>query len=562
MNLENTFRLNTEGKKIYNLPSGYKQLEYIESSGTQYIDTGVTGRGGLSTEAKAMPLTEETTGLLSCRSETEGRVYLGFRVYNSHINLGFKSEIQSAVTVVPNKVYTATYDTKNNIGKVILDGTEIINTSIDSSFNSGYTMYMFGTNAHTGIVAYAALRAYYLIIKDENNTLVRDFVPCQNASGEYGMYDMITKKFFGNAGTGTFIGGPEVKDVKHIAKDGTILWQRAVEKTTEKSGNISFENTRKAENLAYAGWAEDFVTRINNNTKAKIETFDGKNCLWFDASAGYGDYDHKYIFKTDFKENIQYRFNFDIYVTASSGNMNIIIYYTDNSASYAPLGTPSSWKNVTITSTANKTIKDIRATWVGGEQYIDLDTFMVYEGTDNKPYYPAFPHTQVLPSVKAYGKTIEAKIQEELWGRYVPVEYIESTGTQWINTEVVPTNSVSFETEIEVNTVAQDKPIIASVGSYGGASFPEGYGITCYSNRWYYGNNSGERNAGTYDPTIGTKYTIQFNKNNSIIINDITIVDNSLDINPPLANDQKLYISYRRGGTDRKGSFKYYYVKF
>ena len=34
------------------LPSGYKQLEYIESSGTQYIDTGIVASSGFEVEIK------------------------------------------------------------------------------------------------------------------------------------------------------------------------------------------------------------------------------------------------------------------------------------------------------------------------------------------------------------------------------------------------------------------------------------------------------------------------------------------------------------------------------
>ena len=40
----------------------------------------------------------------------------------------------------------------------------------------------------------------------DNGTLVRDYVPCMTADGEVGLYDVVTRMFFGNAGTGVFIG--------------------------------------------------------------------------------------------------------------------------------------------------------------------------------------------------------------------------------------------------------------------------------------------------------------------------------------------------------------------
>lgn len=44
----------------------------------------------------------------------------------------------------------------------------------------------------------------------DNETLVRNFVPCKNASGAVGLYDTVGAQFYANAGTGTFTAGPEI----------------------------------------------------------------------------------------------------------------------------------------------------------------------------------------------------------------------------------------------------------------------------------------------------------------------------------------------------------------
>lgn len=44
----------------------------------------------------------------------------------------------------------------------------------------------------------------------ENGQLVRDFLPCRNASGVAGLYDPVTERFYANAGTGAFIGSDEI----------------------------------------------------------------------------------------------------------------------------------------------------------------------------------------------------------------------------------------------------------------------------------------------------------------------------------------------------------------
>ena len=42
------------------------------------------------------------------------------------------------------------------------------------------------------------------------NTVIRNYIPCKNAGGVVGLYDLIGQKFYGNSGTGSFTAGPEV----------------------------------------------------------------------------------------------------------------------------------------------------------------------------------------------------------------------------------------------------------------------------------------------------------------------------------------------------------------
>ncbi|MBR1653696.1 MAG: hypothetical protein IJ690_07615 [Clostridia bacterium] len=141
-------------------------------------------------------------------------------------------------------------------------------------------------------------------------------------------------------------------------------------------------------NLAYTGWAEDFVNRVNDTSKAKILTYDNKNCLYYTASAGYNDYDNKYMFKTNWKENTQYSISFDLKASlANTGN--IAIYYTDGTyKSFTAQNTipANTWKNIGMVSETNKTIKYIAGFYNDGNCYIDLDSFMVEEGTTQTNY--------------------------------------------------------------------------------------------------------------------------------------------------------------------------------
>lgn len=142
-------------------------------------------------------------------------------------------------------------------------------------------------------------------------------------------------------------------------------------------------------NLAYDGWAQDFVTRINNAEWANIGQYEGRQSLMFLPRAGYGDYDNKYLFKTNFAENTQYTFSFDEYATDQFTSLAVV--YTDGTTEVLFYGSTeyNKWIHVVKTTAQNKTVKYLRANWQGGAKYIDFSSFMCEKSataTDYEPY--------------------------------------------------------------------------------------------------------------------------------------------------------------------------------
>ena len=66
-------------------------------------------------------------------------------------------------------------------------------------------MTLFAVNRTDTPNEYSKSKIYYCKIYN-NGILVRDFVPCIKDDGEVGLYDLIGKQFYGNAGTGVFTG--------------------------------------------------------------------------------------------------------------------------------------------------------------------------------------------------------------------------------------------------------------------------------------------------------------------------------------------------------------------
>ena len=202
---------------------------------------------------------------------------------------------------------------------------------------------------------------------------------------------------------------------------------------------VSGDNLVKIEglNLGYTGWAQDFVSRINDSSKAKLQTYDGRSCLAFMPDAGYDDYDNKYMFKINFKENTQYTFKFDEYCIGSWGNLDIT--YTDGTKQELTGRTANSWNHVVMTSQANKTIKYLSAHWRSNEFInIDLDTFMVYEGTEDINYKPytsqtyhiTLPTGMELCKIGDYQDYIYKNTSNNKWYKYSAIGKVVLDGSE------------------------------------------------------------------------------------------------------------------------------------
>lgn len=145
---------------------------------------------------------------------------------------------------------------------------------------------------------------------------------------------------------------------------------------------------------------------------------------------------------------------------------------------------------------------------------------------------------------------------------YQEVEYLESTGTQFIVTDVYPaTNNYGVRAEVEKTVDGQNIPIFGLINmsvqtDSNETSYPMFPHVTPYSNRWYFASNGNEYNRGVYEDSIGTRYRIvyndanhQFSINGDVIYSNIVVTDN--DINKPLAisfRGQYVYPVYSKFG--------------
>ena len=189
------------------LPSGYQRLMYIESSGTQYINTGVLTKQTLKTYCEYATTTASRTLFGARESTSANSITYGF------FDTGPSSYVGFGRATTKYSITSSQLDgTKHS---VYLDNTTYqidgINQTISNrgTLSKYYNIYL-GTwnNANSADSRMFVGKIYRFTIWD-NSEVIRDLVPCRNGT-TVGMCDTVESKFYANARTGSFTAGPDI----------------------------------------------------------------------------------------------------------------------------------------------------------------------------------------------------------------------------------------------------------------------------------------------------------------------------------------------------------------
>lgn len=188
---------------IGQLPNTYQAVEYIQSSGSAYINTGITPN-------------QDTSVIVDFQYTTNNKVafVLGARVSTSStgytVSSGSGSQLISAYNNSGNRGL-ANFDTNRhtvimNKNQVYIDNALKHETTY-AAFECTGNMFLFACNQKTSSgnidtpYLISTCRIYSCKIYD-NDTLVRNFIPCyQKNTNKPGMYDTITGDFYQNVAT-------------------------------------------------------------------------------------------------------------------------------------------------------------------------------------------------------------------------------------------------------------------------------------------------------------------------------------------------------------------------
>lgn len=182
-----------------------KALDYIATTGTQYIDTGVKPTQNTRIEAE-----------VSGWGADEAATYL----YNATTSYGLQTTNNTLYRAYYGAAYKDFASGTSAADRVTItrDGTTawIGNASVTNdakTFTASYNMLLFAQNSSGTAQNFAKLRLHYFKIY-EGDELIRDYVPCKSKYGAVCLYDRVSGKYVYNAGTYEFLAGPEIGNIE------------------------------------------------------------------------------------------------------------------------------------------------------------------------------------------------------------------------------------------------------------------------------------------------------------------------------------------------------------
>lgn len=229
-------------------------LDYVEATGSQWVDTGIVGRYGTKAEIQAewTGLGEDTT-LLACRgaADTDTRINCANEGYASTVGYGYGFYVRTRILWTDqgknfeserrwelDRIYSIstefakTGDDETTI-RMTVDGVKMMKDEIrktedavtNALVDAGCNLTVFGNNIAGRVTGLARARIYGLKIWQDGE-LKRDFTPVLK-DGRAGFRDAVTGGFFFSASGTELVAGPDASEpdayVEYVESDGVAF---------------------------------------------------------------------------------------------------------------------------------------------------------------------------------------------------------------------------------------------------------------------------------------------------------------------------------------------------
>ena len=191
------------------------EVEYLESTGTQYIDTGIVPLLGTSMHIKFSPLLAYSTYeycFCGAANALNSQPHYDVNAYRGHITIwNGSSFFDTSAQLAVDAMYDLYVNASSTTLSVTVNGS-VVTGSRNNGMYSANSFYIFSLNVDNQAYRHTKMRLYGFEMTYDS-VLLRDMIPVrftneQNQS-EGAMYDRVSGALFRNAGTGAFTIGPD-----------------------------------------------------------------------------------------------------------------------------------------------------------------------------------------------------------------------------------------------------------------------------------------------------------------------------------------------------------------
>lgn len=233
------------------LPAEYQEVEYVQSTGTQYIDTWFTPSVDTSISTSISLWSNSwwavffgVTGNDSSSDWVLGRIYADTAwSFNPRF---CNSQYDETIAYISTDVF---YDVVLASNTLSVDGNSYTITTNWTPYQSSMDLFAWNNGGSHWWRAWKCKIKTFQIT--DNNVLVRDFVPCYRiADTEIWMYDLVNDVFYTNAGSWTFNKWADIGIDVDISKIYVYVYETVhVTGVTLNKGSIALTTAGQTEQL-------------------------------------------------------------------------------------------------------------------------------------------------------------------------------------------------------------------------------------------------------------------------------------------------------------------------
>lgn len=181
------------------LPTGFRKIDYLESTGTQYINTNYIpdNETGLYIEAHTTYSNDSVP--MGSRETDDNRIYAPRNTYNTLYGWNSYYDFGTGTTYAFQR-YKGTTNFLNSRTATFIINDEVVATKTlnDLTYTPTLPLYIFGNNIYGSLSSAPHIGKIYRAKISQGTEIVRDFVPCLDINGKPCMYDLVEGKPYYN----------------------------------------------------------------------------------------------------------------------------------------------------------------------------------------------------------------------------------------------------------------------------------------------------------------------------------------------------------------------------